>query len=219
MHATTLAHPPPSRQGDPSWPVALLFPLQGQWTEGDYLALQKRTNRVVELSDGCIEVLPVPSPFYQRIVRFLFRLLESCVAALGSGEVFFAPLPIRLWPGKFRDSDVVYLRPGRIADPHRQPQGADLVLEVVSEDEEDRQRDLETKRQEYAQAGIAEYWIVDPRQERILVLTLEGAAYRVYGDFARGTTASSVLLPSFSVAVDAVFDAALGGPGQPAQGE
>ena len=80
----------------------------------------------------------MPSPFHQRIVRFLFGLLQNAVAALGPGEVFFAPLPIRLWPGKFRDPDIVYLKPGRISDPHHQPQGADLVVEVVSEDDEDR---------------------------------------------------------------------------------
>ena len=201
-------HPPASAPGEPSWPVALLFPLQGQWTEADYLSLQKRTNWPVELSDGSIEVLPMPSPFQQRIVRFLFRLLESCVAALGQGEVFFAPLPIRLWPGKFRDPDVVYLPPGRISDPHHQPQGADLVIEVVSDDEEDRQRDLETKRQEYARAGVAEYWIIDPREQKILVLSLDGSAYRLHGEFGRGTVASSVLLPDFTVAVDALWKAA-----------
>ncbi len=104
---TTLSHLPPAVPGEPSWPVALLFPLQGHWTEAEYLALQKRTNRLVELCDGSIEVLPMASPFHQRIVRFLYRLLEACVAALGSGEVFFAPLPIRLGPGKFRDPDIV----------------------------------------------------------------------------------------------------------------
>lgn len=206
--STMVPHPPPSAPGEPSWPVALLFPLQGQWTEAEYLALQNRTNWPVELSDGYIEVLPMPNPFHQRIVRFLFRLLESCVAGLGAGEVFFAPLPIRLWPGKFRDPDIVYLRPGRISDPHHQPQGADLVMEVVSEDDEVRQRDLETKRQEYARAGVAEYWIVDPKEQKILVLTLDGAAYRLHGDFGRGAVASSVLLPDFTAAVDAVLDAA-----------
>ena len=203
-------HPPPSERGDPAWAVALLFPPQGQWTEDEYLALEKRTRRLVELSDGQIEVLPMPNPVHQRIAGYLYRLLQACVAALGSGEVFFAPLPIRLWAGKYRDPDVVYLKPGRISDPRRQPEGADIVVEIVSEDEEDRQRDLVTKRREYAQAGIAEYWIVDPKTETILVLALDGSAYRVHGEFPRGTTATSVLLPSFAVEVTAVFGAGLG---------
>lgn len=120
------------------------------------------------------------------------------------------PLPVRLWEGKYRDPDVVFLKPGRIPDPRHQPEGADLAIEVVSEGEEDRERDLVTKRREYAEAGIAEYWIVDPKAETILVLVLDGTAYRVHGEFSRGTDASSVLLPAFTVEVTAVFDAGLG---------
>ena len=84
----------------------------------------------------------MPNPLHQRIAGYLFRLLQACVAVLRSGEVFFAPLPIRLWAGKYRDPDIAFLKPGRISDPLHQPQGADLVVEVVSDDEEGRQRDL-----------------------------------------------------------------------------
>jgi Uma2 family endonuclease len=194
----------------------LLFPPQGEWTEDAYLALEQRGTRLVELSDGQIEVLPMLNPVHQRIAGYLYRLLQACVAALGGhpvprvGEVFFAPLPIRLWAGKYRDPDVVFLKPGRIADPRRQPEGADLAVEVVSEGDEDRQRDLVTKRREYAEAGIAEYWIVDPKTETILVLVLDGADYGVHGEYPRGTTATSVLLPTFAVEANAVFDAGLG---------
>ncbi len=91
-------------------------------------------------------------------------------------------------------------------DP-RYPEGADLAMEVVSEGEEDRHRDLVIKRQEYATAGITEYWIVDPREPRITVLTLEGQAYRVHGIFTPGERATSILLPGFEVDVEAVFNA------------
>jgi Uma2 family endonuclease len=120
-------------------------------------------NHLIELSDGCIEVLPRPTPLHQRIVQFLFKLLEAFVLAHAPGEVFMAPLPIRLWAGKLREPDIVYVRPGRIHNPHRPPEGADLAMEVVSEGAENRERDLGIKRQEYAQAGITEYWIIDPR--------------------------------------------------------
>ena len=196
-----------SRTGEPPWEVALLFPAQGQWTEAEYLALQNRTTQLIELSNGCIEVLPMPNPLHQRIVKFIFRLLESFVISLGAGEVLFAPLPVRLWSGKFRDPDIVYLRPGRITDPRQQPHGADLAIEVVSADEEDRERDLVTKRDEYARAGIAEYWIVDPHEYKITVLTLDANSYRVHGEFVRGQMATSLLLSGFAVAVDEVFAA------------
>jgi len=86
--------------------------------------------------------------------------------------------------------------------------GADLAMEVVSGDPRDRERDLVAKRRGYARAGISEYWVVDPAEHKILVLTLEGGSYRTHGEFGRGTQTTSVLLPGFAVDVDAVFAAA-----------
>jgi Uma2 family endonuclease len=186
--------------------VALLFPAQGEWTESEYLALD--TNRLIELSNGCLEFLPMPTALHQLIVQFLFKLLDAYVQAQSGGFVLLAPLPVRLWPGKFREPDIVNARRERIPDLRGQPQGADLAMEVVSEGAENRQRDLEIKRQEYAQAGISEYWIVDPQEQRITVLTLDGQSYRVHGEFVPGMQATSVLLPGFAVDVEAVFAAA-----------
>jgi Uma2 family endonuclease len=54
----------------------------------------------------------------------------------------------------------------------------------------------------------AEYWIVDPRQEQITVLKLEGKRYVEHGVFKPGARATSVLLKGFGVAVADVFKAA-----------
>jgi Uma2 family endonuclease len=206
---TTLLPPHPvSRRGEPAWEIARLFPTQGEWTESDYLAID--TNHLIELSNGCLEFLPMPTPFHQLIVGHVVALLHAFVDAHTAGHVLFAPLPIRLWPGRFREPDIMYFRPGRIRDPRLPPDGADLVMEIVSEGDDNRRRDLDTKREEYARAGIAEYWIVDPQEHRITVLTLDGTAYRVHGAFGRGATATSVLLPGFAASVDATMAAGEG---------
>jgi Uma2 family endonuclease len=78
-------------------------------------------------------------------------------------------------------------------------------MEVMSPD--DPKRDRETKRREYALARIPEYWLIDPRDETVTVLTLsEGSdAYAVHGVFPRGTQASSLTLPGFVVEVEQLF--------------
>ena len=76
-------------------------------------------------------------------------------------------------------------------------------MEVVSPD--DPRRDLVTKRREYARAGIPEYWIVDPTQRSITVLTLNEQTYAFHGEFDEGAVATSVSLDGFTVSVDAVF--------------
>ena len=59
----------------------------------------------------------------------------------------------------------------------------------------------------YAEAGIPEYWIADPRDETLTVLVLRGDAYVEHGRYGRGETAVSVLLDGFAAEVSAVFDA------------
>ena len=61
--------PPRSRPGEPTWEVTEFFPRQGEWTEAEYLAFE--SNRLVELADGHLEVLPMPTLTHQLIVKFL----------------------------------------------------------------------------------------------------------------------------------------------------
>ncbi len=187
---------------EPAWDIARLFPDQGDWSEADYLALD--TNHLIEYSHGNIEVLPMPSDKHQSILGHLYTDFLA-LAAKTRGKVLFSPLRLRLWPGKIREPDLPFLASAR--DPRRQNQfwsGADLVVEVVSPD--DPERDLMTKRREYAQAGIPEYWIVDPRSGTISVLTLVGTSYQEES-YGRGQQARSVNFPDLSVDVAAALDA------------
>lgn len=188
--------------------VLELLPRQGDLSEEDYLWLTDHSNRLIEFADGYIEVLPTPTRSHQLLLKFLLRLFEQAVEPDG-GIVLFAPLRLRLRPGKFREPDLLLLLDA--ADPRNQERywvGADLVLEIVSADEPGR--DLTVKRREYAEAGIPEYWIVNPLNQTITVLTLDGSRYREHGVFTAGMHASSALLPAFSLAVSDVLG--LGSP-------
>jgi Uma2 family endonuclease len=188
-----------------TWEIAQLFPAQGHWSEEEYLALD--TNHLIEFSHGQLEVLPMPTQSHQLLVIALFELLRNYVRSRQLGTVLFAPMRVQLWPGKYREPDILFMRTEH--DDRRSDsfwQGADLVMEVVSPD--DPQRDTMTKRREYAQAGIPEYWIVDPADTSITVLTLQGQEYTLHGEFVAGETATSLLLDRFMVDVAAVFSEA-----------
>ena len=194
---------------EPAWDVALLFPSQGEWSVGDYLSLTDGTNQLVEFTDGKVEVLSMPTTAHQRILIFLFKLLSRFVDDRGLGEVMIAALRVQLSARKFREPDIVFVkRENQSYIQERYWTGADLVVEIVSEDAESRERDYVTKRAEYAAAKIPEYWIVDPAEKRITVLTLVGAEYASAGEFNPGEHASSKLLDGFSVGVADVFRAA-----------
>jgi Uma2 family endonuclease len=160
---------------------------------------------LIEFTDGRIEVLPLPTQSHQAILRFLFRVLDALMLQTG-GTVFFAALRLQIRPEKFREPDLLLLRDA--GDPRRQDAywwGADMVLEVVSPD--NPERDTVEKRGDYAEAGIPEYWIVNPLDETITVLRLADGLYVAHDVFRRGETATSALLAKFAVAVNDVLDA------------
>jgi Uma2 family endonuclease len=182
-----------------------LEPLQGLWTEAQYFKLTNQSNHLIEFTDGIIEVLPMPTDKHQMILRFVLLAFMSFVEPLG-GRVLFAPLRVQVRAGKYREPDILLVLDAR--DPRRQDEfwrGADLVVEIVSPDRP--KRDTEDKPRDYAEAGIPEYWIVNPLDETITVLTLDGDAYTVLGMFRRGELATSALLDGFAVRVDEVLDA------------
>ncbi|MEI6777920.1 MAG: Uma2 family endonuclease [Chloroflexales bacterium] len=179
--------------------------LQGLWTEEQYLKLTDRSRLLVEFTNGVIEFLPMPTDNHQVILLFLYDLLRTCVSGMG-GKVLVAALRLQIRPGKYREPDILLVRDAH--DPRRQNRfwlGADLVVEVVSPD--DPERDTVEKVTDYAEAGIPEYWIVNPEAETITVLTLQSEAYATHGVFRRGESAGSLLLEGFSVDVNAVLDA------------
>jgi Uma2 family endonuclease len=182
-----------------------LLPLQGLWTEKQYLKLTNQTNHLIEFSDGEIEVLPMPTRRHQVILLLMYELFKMVLQAQG-GKVLVAPLRMQVRPDKFREPDLLMLL--QADDPRNQDAfwlGADIVVEIVSPDRPER--DTEEKPRDYAEAGIPEYWIINPLNETITVLVLEGERYATYGISHRGDRAVSALLAGFSVNVDDVFDA------------
>lgn len=196
-----------SQRGEPSWEVAYCFPRQGDWSEDEFLAFES-SNCPIELVDGCLEFLPMPTYSHQRLVRFLFLQLDRAAQATRRGEASFAPCPIRLWDSRFREPDVFFLSSERIARREDPPRGAEIVIEVLSQGMPNRERDLVHKRNDYARALIPEYWIVDPEESRVTVLVLKNAEYVVHGEFTPGSTATSVLLPEFTIDVANLFSSA-----------
>jgi Uma2 family endonuclease len=213
MPAATASRNGRGARAEPAWEVARIFPNQGNWDEVEYLALTAHTNHLVEFRDGHVEVLPMPKTSHQLIVAYLYRLLVAFTSARKLGKVLFAALRVRLRPKLYREPDIVFMlaeHAVRIGEDYWE--GADLVMEVVSGDPKDRHRDLVTKRREYASAGIPEYWIVDPEQQRITVLRLAGKArsYSVHGVYGPGEKATATVLKGFSVEVSKVLDAGKG---------
>ena len=77
----------------------------------------------------------------------------------------------------------------------------------MSPGSEARTRDYDDKRRDYARAGITEYWIVDPQEDRVTVLVLQDSNYVEHGVFQVDDEATSVLLRGLRIDVRAMFNA------------
>lgn len=186
----------------PTWEVALMYPDEGGWSETAYLQLDP--GRHVEFSKGHLEFQPMPDETHQAIVGLLYVWLRAVAASTG-GRVRIAPLPVRLWQEQYREPDVCFMRREHL-DRCRGKywEGADLVFEILSES--NRDHDLVTKRDEYARAGIGEYWIVDPRERKIHVLVLGESGYTERTVAGDGERLASPSLPEFVIDVTELFD-------------
>lgn len=183
--------------------VAELFPPQGQWTEEAYFSLPD-TNRYVELSEGELIMPPHPTLTHQKAVEELFVRLRTFVRERDLGVVHVAPLPVRLWPGKIREPDIFFVAKEHADRVGEQYFGVpDLVVEVTSPGT--WRTDRWEKLREYAQAGVQEYWIVDPDAGVIEVYRWREGVYEIVGRWGRGERARSLLLAGFEVAVDDVL--------------
>jgi Uma2 family endonuclease len=192
--------------GEPAWEIAQLFPVQGDWSEEEYFALPH--NRRAEYCDGRIEVLPVPTESHQDILIAFFEALRAFARPRQLGKVMLSGMKVRLRKGEYREPDVLFMLAKHAARRTNEYwEGADLVMEVVSDDPGSRKRDLQKKRRAYASARIPEYWIVDPKEETITVLRLRGRKYIVHGKCSRGQRAVSALLEGFGVDVSEVLSA------------
>ena len=81
-----------------------------------------------------------------------------------------------------------------------------LVVEVVSPGKENQDRDYRYKRSEYAARGIPEYWIVDPLQAQVTLLTLVDGLYEA-AVFVGGDLLISPTLPALTVTAEQVLNA------------
>ena len=195
----------PSKNGEPTWEAVDRLPRQGDWTEEEFL--RHFNDRGYEYVDGRVEVLPLPDVNHQLLAADLFNAARAAAEPLG-GRTLFMGLRLRVpSPGgtgsRLREPDVLHVTDAQLAAATRQyVHAAEWAAEVVSSPD-GRRRDLEEKRDDYARAGVKEYWIVDPRDRLILVLSLDRATgtYTEPARHADGDIATSPLLPALKVNV------------------
>ncbi|WP_460194305.1 Uma2 family endonuclease [Thermosynechococcus sp. FA-CM-4201] len=175
----------------------------------DYDAADHR----IELEDGEIITMPTGSPLHIAIIRFLFTTLENEIKANHLPfEIFPGGIGVRTGLRTSREPDLCILHCEdwdalRKQNPlsaivERPPL---LVVEVVSPGNVNRDREYHTKRREYAEMGIPEYWIVDPEEQKVVLCVLVGQSYQLT-ELQGQSLIRSTLLPQLVVTAEQLFN-------------
>ena len=181
------------------WP-----PPQGEWTYEDYARLPD--NIRYEVIKGDLYMSPAPRPIHQETLSALHVHLWQYVSEKKSGRLYFAPIDVNL-PGFTSpvQPDLLF-----IANEHTDIvktntiEGVpDFIAEVLSPGNPEHDRDV--KFHIYAQAGVQEYWIVDPQLCMVDVFVLRGHAYVQLDKFGREDTIQSELFAELQLAVSKIF--------------
>ena len=166
-------------------PLEMSYEAFLEWGDEDTLA---------EWVDGKVVLMSPPSEHHQDLSDFLTALLRHFAEAHGLGKVRSAPLQVKLGqdlPG--REPDILFianenltrLQKNRLVGP------ADLAIEIISP--ESRARDRGEKFYEYEQAGIREYWLLDPDREQAEFYRLSGRGIYELVRLEHGVFESEVL--------------------------
>ena len=181
--------------------------LTKEYTYSDYLYWQ--FSERVELIKGFIRKMsPRPNRFHQTLSRNITGLLFNSFKNHRC-KIYVAPFDVRIpIPSKKKDTTVVQPDLCVVCDPSKlDDQGCngapELMIEILSPN--NSKHDLDTKFKLYQEAGVLEYWIVEPVEKMLLVYTLINGKYIGLAPQTEGENIQSTLFPNLEIAIEDVF--------------
>lgn len=158
---------------------------KGPYTLDDYLALPEEQR--VELIDGFFYDMAAPTTVHQGIGGFIHKqLLDHVLEKGGKCMPLMSPVDVQL-----DEDDKTVVQPDVLIvcnrDRFRNGRvfGApDFIAEVLSKST--RKKDMQLKLSKYADAGVREYWMIDPEKRMTVVYDLEHEEFpKIYGSDAK----------------------------------
>jgi len=181
------------------------WPAQGQWHYKAYQRLPDDGRRY-EIINGVLYVANAPSLEHQFAVSEIHFHLKLFVREQQLGQVFTAPIEVHLSEtSRPVQPDVLF-----ISTVRQPPLGAqfiagapDLIVEVVSPSS--IRLDRKVKFDAYEEAGVAEYWIADPKTRSVEVYTLSRGEYALHGQYTGDELIESALLEGLQIKTTLLF--------------
>lgn len=175
-----------------------------KFTYRDYKGLPESETKRYELLEGELIMVPSPSTYHQRISGNLEFLLRDFIEKNKLGEVLYAPLDVHLGEDVVQP-DILFISKERskIITEEEIHGAPDLVIEIFSPATAERDRTY--KETLYARHGVREYWLVDPEEKTIEVMTLGKAGFENFGTYGKKDTLKSPISPALNIKLSQIF--------------
>ena len=170
----------------------------------DYKSLPESETKRYELMEGELVMVPSPSFEHQRLSRNLEFILHSFVQEKKLGTIVHAPLDVHLGDDVVQP-DILFVSKERASIiTEEEIRGApDLVVEILSPATAERDRTY--KKTLYARHGVKEYWIVDPEEKTIKVMTLGKAGFESSGTYKKSDILKSSIFSGLLINLSEIF--------------
>lgn len=174
-----------------------------KFTYEDYKLLPE--DKRYEILEGDLVVVPAPNEYHQRISRELEFKLWSFIRESKLGSLYYAPFDVILSDENVLQPDILFISKehSSIITKDNVRGAPDLVIEIISP--ATRNRDREIKGKIYAKYGVKEYWLINPEEQSIEVMTWNEEGFKAIGLYKRGQKLQSALLSGLSLDLQEVF--------------
>jgi prevent-host-death family protein len=175
----------------------------------EFMQIYEKSSLRMEFINGEIYLLASPAIAHQQILGRLHLIYHEYFKGKQC-RVFMAPFDVHFRKKDIKEPDV--MQPdilvacdleGNVTEKGRYMGTPSLVVEILSDST--RYKDVVTKLNTYAASGVKEYWIVDQKQETILIYSFKDCEIDRFVTYKRGDTAPSFLFDGLSVDVEDLF--------------
>jgi prevent-host-death family protein len=175
----------------------------------EFMEINEKSTLRMEFINGEIHLLSSPTIWHQEILGQLHLIFTEYFKSKKC-RVFLAPFEVHFRKKEINEPDV--MQPdllvacdleNNVTEKGRYMGTPTLVIEILSDST--RNKDMIDKLNTYRLSGVEEYWIVDQRQENIMIYNFADCEIDKYKIFEKGDVAQSLFFTGLSVTIDRLF--------------
>jgi prevent-host-death family protein len=176
----------------------------------EFMEIYEKSTLRMEFINGEIYLLASPSIRHQEILgrlHLVFTEYFKCKKC----RVFLAPFDVHFKKKDLKEPDV--MQPDllvacdlehNVTEKGKYMGTPTVVIEILSDST--RSKDMIDKLNTYRLSGVKEYWIIDQKQQNIMVYGFDNYEIDKYKTFEKGAVAQSLVFDGLSTDVESLFN-------------